>query len=47
MFGREKTRNTLMTCVRFQKWKAITQLTFSCLKSTMEALEEGVKYVQS
>ena len=25
----------------------LTQQTFTCLKSTMEALEKGVKYVQS
>ena len=25
----------------------LTQLTFTCSKSTIETLEEGVKYVQS
>ena len=27
--------------------KDLTQLTFSCSKSTIETLEEGVKYLQS
>ena len=29
-----------------KKKKLITQLTFSCSKSTLETLEKGVKYAQ-
>ena len=28
-------------------WQGPNQLTFTCLKSTIEALEKDVKYVQS
>ena len=29
------------------KFEKLTQLTFTCSKSTIETVEEGVKYVQS
>ena len=41
-------RNRLMAYYDLvQGAKDTTQLTFACSKSTVEALEKGVKYIQS
>ena len=46
-------KNGQATCIKrltialIDKIQDITQLRFTCLKSTIETLEKGMKYVQS
>ena len=41
------TTKTVVVMINTMSFDASTQLTFTCLKSTIETLEKGVKYVQS
>ena len=43
----EKISNTINTDTDTIKIRLKTQLTFTCLKLTIETLEKNVKYVQS
>ena len=36
-----------VSCQWISKYKSESQLTFTCLKSIIETLEKGAKYVQS
>ena len=44
----KKYTDPILTLINFLlKFKNVAQQTFTCLKSAMETLKKGVKYVQS